>query len=287
MSLQVTSISHEGAGLFTMSRDSNRKREPIQTEVIRKELGTTLFARNIVFHRSLNSTNSLAKELASTGAPEGTLVLTEEQTAGRGRMDRQWLSLGYTNLLLSLLLRPSMQVEQVFLLNMILALATIDGVKEVSGLHLLIKWPNDLYVGPRKVGGILTEFSVRGKRIEYVILGLGLNVNWSPEEHDDVLYPATSIFAETGMKASRNELLVEILRSFENYYSKTLNRRIEDLYKRWNERSFLIGKDIEVESAKETVRGRALRIDRTGALVVKEKNGRERRILSGDVSIRF
>ncbi|MBW1886884.1 MAG: biotin--[acetyl-CoA-carboxylase] ligase, partial [Deltaproteobacteria bacterium] len=147
----------------------------LQINLIRKRLNRSLFATNIIFHRSINSTNILAKELATKGSPEGTLVLTEKQTRGMGRMGRQWLSPGYVNLLFSILLYPNIKPDQIFVLTMTLALATIEAVKEMSGLTPLIKWPNDLYVDRKKLAGILAEFSISRGRIEYVILGLGLN----------------------------------------------------------------------------------------------------------------
>jgi len=263
------------------------KSDRLQEEMILESLGESLFAANLVFHRSLNSTNILAKELALKGAPEGTVVLTEEQSAGRGRMDRRWLSPGYMNLLFSILLRPPLPVDQVFILTMILALASINGVREISGIEPMIKWPNDLYVGQRKLGGILTEFNVQGRDVEYVILGLGLNVNWNPGDQEGLHYPATNILAESGIRTPRNGLLVVILRSLERYYEDVLTGRIEDLYQRWNELSLIMGKEVEIETDKEKLTGQAVQIDRKGALVIIDSHGREQKILSGDVSLKL
>jgi BirA family biotin operon repressor/biotin-[acetyl-CoA-carboxylase] ligase len=259
----------------------------LQPDVIRNKLSQSIFAQNIVFHETVDSTNTLLKDLAARGAADGTIVIAEEQTAGRGRMGRAWLSPGHTNLYVSLLLRPSVQPDQVFVLTMVMALATIDGVEAVSGLGPHIKWPNDLYVRERKLGGILTEFCVRDRAVEYVVLGLGLNVNWNPEEEQGVLYPATSVLQETGRKISRNDLLVEILISFEDYYGRVLAGKIDEVYDKWNERSMLLGKPVEIKTTDGSLFGRALRIDRKGALVIGDDNGKEQTILSGDVSVKF
>jgi len=264
-----------------------KKISPLQPVIIRNKLSQSLFASNIIFHETVDSTNTLLKDLAARGAAEGTIVIAEEQTAGRGRMGRAWLSPGHANLYLSLLLRPSMQADQVFVLTMVMALATIDGVEAVSGLGPRIKWPNDLYVRGRKLGGILTEFSVKDRAVEYVILGLGLNVNWNPGEEQGISYPATSILEETGNKISRNELLVEILRSFEDCYGRVLDENIAEFYDKWNEQSMLLGKPVEIKTTDGSLFGRALRIDRKGALVIEDDNGREQTILSGDVSVRL
>ncbi len=265
----------------------NLRKDSLSPEFIIKELGQSLFGKNILFHKSLNSTNRSAKELASDGAPEGTIVITEVQTSGRGRMGRRWFSPGYLNLLFSLLLRPRIRTEQLFSLTMILALATIDVVEEVSGLFPMIKWPNDLYVGRRKLAGILTEFSLRDGKTDYVILGLGLNVNWKPEDEKEIANPATSIFAETGIKFSRNDLLVKTLKLFEKYYYDVLSGRVDDFYKRWNDLSLITGQEVEIESAEGKIRGKVIRSEYDGALIIEDNKGEEQKILSGDVSVRL
>jgi BirA family biotin operon repressor/biotin-[acetyl-CoA-carboxylase] ligase len=266
---------------------TNKKRDLLNPSAIQRRLGQSIFTRNIVFHASLDSTNTLAKELASGGAPEGTIVLAEEQTQGRGRMGRAWFSPGYVNLLLSMLLRPTIQPDHIFILTMIMALASIEAIKEISGLSPLIKWPNDLYVGRRKLAGILTEFSQGKSGIEHVIIGLGLNVNWIPEDEKGFSNPVTSILKETGLEISRNDLLSGILKHFEEHYHDVLLGRFDQFYRRWNDLSLIIGREVVVESPKETVYGKAIRIDHNGALVIRDRRGEEQKIFSGDVSVRF
>ena len=259
--------------------------DSLHPEIILNKLGKSMFAQNMVFHKSLDSTNTLAKALAVQGAPEGTLVLAEEQRAGRGRMGRRWVSPGYMNLLFSLLLRPNIHKDQVFVTTMILALATIEAIKSRTGLTSTIKWPNDIFVAGKKLGGILTEFSLTQEEIDYVVLGLGLNVNWSPDQTEAVSNLATSILAETGSEISRNDLLVAILRIFEIYYQEVLSGQIEDFYRTWNEASMIIGRNVEIVSPRERTQGKALRIDRNGALVIEDDTGKEQKIISGEVSV--
>jgi BirA family biotin operon repressor/biotin-[acetyl-CoA-carboxylase] ligase len=261
--------------------------DSLDKDIIIRGLGGSIFSKNLILHERIDSTNKLARELALKGAQEGTIVLAEEQTTGKGRMDRPWLSLGHSNLLFTILLRPILAPNDTFILTMILAVAVIDTVKKMNGLDILIKWPNDLCISRKKVGGILTEFLIRDRRLEYVILGLGLNVNWSPEEKDGLIYPATSILAESGRMISRNELLSGILKRFEEHYQETLSGKEEDFYMRWNQLSMVIGKDVEIISPDEVVRGKAMRIDRQGALILKDSLGEEKKILSGDVSLRL
>jgi BirA family biotin operon repressor/biotin-[acetyl-CoA-carboxylase] ligase len=233
--------------------------DSLDPQTIINKLGSSLFAQNLVFQRSLNSTNTLAKELAAQGAPEGTLVLAEEQREGRGRMGRRWVSPGHVNLLFSLLLRPHIHKDQVFVTTMILALATIEAIKSRTGLTSRIKWPNDIFAAGKKLGGILTEFSLRQEDIDYVVLGLGLNVNWSPHQTEGVSHLATSILVLSG--------------------------QIDDFYRTWNEVSMIIGRNVEILSPIEKTHGRALRIDRSGALIIEDDAGKEQRIIIGEVSV--
>lgn len=168
-----------------------------------------------------------------------------------------------------------------------LALSAIDEAKDMTGVEIKIKWPNDLYVGKKKLGGMLTEFSIKDGIADYVILGLGLNINWMPGEHDGLVYPATSILAETGRTTSRSELLAGILTRFDAYYKKALSGETDFLHSRWNELSLVIGKEVEIISPEEKIKGKAISIDKTGALILKNSLDEELTILSGDVSLRF
>lgn len=268
------------------SDQSFAKNNPFRPAILQENLGQSIFSRNIVFHKTLDSTNRLAKELGANGAPEGTLVLCEEQTAGRGRMGRRWLSPRYANLLFSVLLRPKIPPDKAFMLTMILALGAIEAMGERYALKAKIKWPNDLYVGRKKLGGILTEFSTWKESVEYVILGLGLNVNWRPEDEEGMLYPATSILVETGRRISRGDLLVRILEKLESSYGMMLSGELQGFYKRWNEESMLFNKRVEVRAGGEMICGKALRIDTKGALIIEDDQGQERKIVCGDVSVR-
>ena len=261
--------------------------EKLDKKIISDELGESLLSENIILYDNLDSTNKLAKELAINGAQEGTIIIAEEQTAGRGRMDRKWLSSGYNNILLSIILRPEISIDKLFTLTMILAISVCDVVKEECEIIAMIKWPNDIYVENKKIAGILTEFSVSKKKIDYAVVGIGINVNWKPEKNDALLYPATSLLNETKKKWSRNILLVKILKAFEKNYKLTNSNKIEGLYKRWNELSMVLGKEVDILSEKESIKGRAVRIDEKGSLVIVDNKQNEKVILSGDVSLRY
>ncbi|MGD9160086.1 MAG: biotin--[acetyl-CoA-carboxylase] ligase [Desulfobacteraceae bacterium] len=261
--------------------------EPLSSDIINNFLGNSLFSNNITVHHCLESTNNTAKELYDQGAGDGTVILAEEQTAGRGRMERQWLSPAYKNILVSILLKPEMKVENIYSLTLALAVAGIDAIKSVNGLSGSIKWPNDIYLNNKKLAGILTEFRARGKSPDYVILGMGLNVNWNPEKEKNILFPSTSIYNETGNVTSRNQLVAEILRTFETLYDDIVNERLEEFNNRCNQLSLLTGKDVSVDTGEEKIGGKVLGIDKDGGLLLEGKYGNIKKILNGDVSISF
>jgi BirA family biotin operon repressor/biotin-[acetyl-CoA-carboxylase] ligase len=261
--------------------------EPIQPELLKKRLALSIFSSQIHYLTTIDSTNALAKKLADQGAPEGTLVITEEQTAGRGRRGRAWVSPAGANLLFSVLLRPPLEGDRIFVLTMVLALAGVKALREVAGVRAMIKWPNDLYVGTKKLAGILTEFSVRGKKIDWTVLGMGMNVSWRPEAPKGSGAPATSLLEERGQRVSRNDLLSEILTGFEALYRDVVHGSMQALYEKWNQNCLVLGKAVVIESDTGRIEGKALRIDDGGALIIEDAGGSEQRILTGDVSLRL
>jgi BirA family biotin operon repressor/biotin-[acetyl-CoA-carboxylase] ligase len=257
----------------------------VDPEVVRRGLGESIFGRNVLVYDSLDSTNAVARELGSKGAPEGTLVLAEEQTAGRGRMGRRWWSPKYGNLLFSVLLRPALTANRVFALTMAFALAGAEAVEFVSGVIPCIKWPNDLFVSNRKLGGVLTELSTCAGSVEQMVLGMGLNVNWNPAAEKCGRYAATSVRLESDRWVSREELLVEIVERLEVYYGAIVSGDVVAIKRRWDDRSMLLGKWVTVDTGQEMIRGRALEIDDIGALILECGSGETRQILNGDVSL--
>ena len=262
---------------------------PLNHNLIINALKQSMFSGKLMFYDRVESTNDLAKAMALEGAENGTVIIAEEQTSGRGRMGRKWLSPPSSNLLFSLLLRPDLYTEKVFTLTMLLALSTVEAVETQTGVNAMIKWPNDIYVQDRKLAGILTEFSVTGNRLNHVILGIGINVNWDPEEATDshMLYPATSLMREAGHTVSREFLLINILSAYETHYmdvSRNGPARVQEL---WNKRSMLTGRNVSVEiSNNEVINGTAIGIDEKGALLVSDINGQTHTILNGDVHIK-
>jgi len=263
--------------------------ESFNEDILASALKTSLFGKNILFRDTIGSTNVFLKRLADEGAPEGTVVVADEQSAGMGRLGREWFSKKGENLLFSVLLRPQLPPTQLFVLTMIFALAGIEAIVDISGVNTKIKWPNDIYVGGKKLGGMLTEFSVVHGAVQHVVLGMGLNVNWNPAAERTVLYPTASIFSEIQEKVSREEILTNLLQRLEvSYYEIGRDMgRTEVFFEKWNEKSLILGKTVVIETGKERIEGEAAGIDRDGALRLITTSGDEQKFHCGDVSVKM
>lgn len=279
---------------FLMDNDTFKKHAfgpflPFNPALLKSLLKNCIFEKNVIFKNVIGSTNVFLKNLAQQGSPEGTVVVADAQTAGLGRLGRQWFSKEGKNLLFSVLLRPGFPPNQIFVLTMIFALAGIEAVQQMTGLNAMIKWPNDIYIREKKLGGILTEFAVQKGVVQHVVLGMGLNVNWNPSAEHKLLYPTSSIFAETQQEISREHLLFKILKKLEKMYFKATGEidPSELFYKEWNEKSAILGKSVVIETGKERVLGEATGIDKNGALMLITVDGHERKFLCGDVSVKM
>jgi BirA family biotin operon repressor/biotin-[acetyl-CoA-carboxylase] ligase len=270
-------------------------------EQIERQLDTRLIGRQIYYYPVIDSTNVQAKTLAATGAPSGTLVITDEQTAGKGRMGRRWLAPPNACLLMSLVLRAELPPSQAARLTMLCSLAAAEAIDSFTGLQVGIKWPNDLVIGQRgvkagmterKVAGLLTETSVIGDRLDFSVVGIGINVNVEPETLGPVMVPATSLEAELGRPVDRARLLVTILRQIEARYlgaigtSESWEDRQRGIHAAWAQRVVTIGHEVTVTRREDVIHGRAVGVDLDGALLLRDMAGNLHRIMIGDVSLR-
>jgi len=255
--------------------------------LVQQNLHTRMVGRKVVFFESTDSTNVRAKALAESGEEQGVVVLAEEQTRGKGRLDRTWVSPRGRNLLFSIIFRPRLLPTQIFRLNMISSVSIVEAVESLTPVRPLIKWPNDVYVGNKKLAGILTEFSGTADGLEYAVVGIGLNVNVDPRSIAEISDIATSLQAELGCPISRIHLLREILRRVDHHYQRLLTGRDTGLREHWNSLSLVVGKDVTISSFDTLEQGRAMGIDEDGALIIRDRFGQTKRILCGDVSLRL
>jgi BirA family biotin operon repressor/biotin-[acetyl-CoA-carboxylase] ligase len=238
----------------------------------------------MVYYPSLGSTNDLLKGLAAQGASEGTLVIADEQTAGKGRLDRKWLAPPGTSLLMSLLFRPNLASNQAQRLTMICSLAIADAIEGLTGLPVGLKWPNDIFIRGKKVGGILTESGTTGGRLDYVVVGMGLNVNLHISTVPELRGMATSLSDELGREVSRLELLWRILGEIETRYNSL--RREESPHEDWAAHLINLGCEVQVTTPHGVLGGWAEGVDADGALILRTADGQRKRIVVGDVTLR-
>jgi BirA family biotin operon repressor/biotin-[acetyl-CoA-carboxylase] ligase len=252
---------------------------------ITKGLATEIIGKKIVYRPEVDSTNRVLHELAVQGEPEGTVVLAERQTAGKGRLGRAWTSPD-GGIWMSILLRPSLPPYKVQLITLLTAVAAVEATAALTGITPGIKWPNDLLVKGRKLAGILTEVSAEMERVNYLILGIGLNMNIpSAVFEGDLADIATSILAEGGKPVSRVDWVRRFLANLEADYLHAQKEGFSDMLERWRQHSVTLGQDVTVSLAGRTVGGTAVDIDEQGALLVRTQSGTEA-FLAGDVSLK-
>jgi BirA family transcriptional regulator, biotin operon repressor / biotin---[acetyl-CoA-carboxylase] ligase len=248
---------------------------------IEQALTTRRLGHPVVYLEHIGSTNDVVLGQAAAGAPEGLLVLAEEQTAGRGRQDRTWWAPPGSSLLMSLLLRPPIPAAYAAQLTMCLGLAAAEGVEQITGLRPGLKWPNDLLLDGRKLAGMLTELRLSGDQVAYAVLGLGLNVNL--EFTSAELAPvAISLQMATGHPVERLPLLVTILERCETWYERLLAG--ESPHGAWSARLDTLGRRVVISMPDGNLEGLAVGVNAQGALLVQADDGQVNTVWAGDVS---
>ncbi len=247
-------------------------------------LTTQLLGRSIISYPEIDSTNSEARRLAEAGAPEGTVVVADRQSAGRGRLGRCWESPSRVNLYCSVLLRPAIPLHQASQLTFISAVAVAETLKDVCGLNAEVKWPNDILVNGAKISGLLNEMNAETEQIHFVILGLGINLNMLTEQFpDDLRYRATSVLLETGRPVDRRYFLQQLLVKLDACYRQFRCDGFVPLRRRWETLCDTINRVVEVDLGQQKIVGTVVGLDSDGALRLQRDDGRVERILAGDV----
>jgi BirA family transcriptional regulator, biotin operon repressor / biotin---[acetyl-CoA-carboxylase] ligase len=253
-------------------------------ELLRRGLRGTMFGKRVYHFFRTDSTNRMALELGHAGEEEGVVVVAEEQTAGRGRAGRAWHSERGTGIYATILLRPKLAPVQAPLLTMMAGISARTAVAAISGLQVDLKWPNDLMIAGKKLGGILTEMHAEPTAVKFVIVGMGLNVN-QEKFPAELAGAATSLRAETGRNYSRLEILVRLLREFESDYNRLLREGASGVVKRFEEvSSYARGKKVRVETGAETFSGVTAGLTAEGLLRVERAGGEIFTVIAGDVT---
>jgi len=250
-------------------------------------LDTKIIGLNMEYYPSVDSTNRVAKALAYHGAEEGTIVVAEEQTGGKGRLDRTFYSPRVKGIWFSVILRPKILPKEAPKCTLMAAVAVAEAMNHFN-LKAEIKWPNDIMFDGRKLVGILTEMTGEIGKITYLVIGVGINVNIRREEFPEELQGvATSLLEMSGEELSRVELFRAVLEEFDKIYIEVKAAGFDRVIERWKKYNVTLGKQIQVISAGdgETFTGKAVDLNADGALVVETAQGRQT-VYAGDVSIR-
>ncbi len=253
---------------------------------IREGLNTNVFGKGeIIYFRETDSTNARAKYLAGDGAPEGTVVVAEKQTQGRGRRGRSWFSPPGEGIYTSIVLRPPIPPNEAPKLTLLASVAVAEALLSLTALKVNIKWPNDILIKGRKVAGILTEISTEMDRIDYVVIGVGVNVNMPRKGlPPDIAHTATSVLMETSKVFPRIALLRAYLEWLEIYYETFKRKGFDPILNRWKHLADIIGRRISVDLMGSMRVGKVLDVDKDGFLILQDRKGTIERIISGDVT---
>jgi BirA family biotin operon repressor/biotin-[acetyl-CoA-carboxylase] ligase len=259
----------------------------LSEEEVRERLHAAVIGRRLVCLPETASTNADAFRLAEAGAEEGTVVIADTQKGGKGRMGRVWSSPPGINLYCSIVLRPSVMPYQAPQLTFLSAVAVARAIEQTTALRPEIKWPNDVLIGGRKVAGLLNEMSAETDGINFVILGIGVNLNMLAAQFPDNLRtPATSLLLEQGRSVGRAQFAATMLDELDRLYGDFLTYGFAPVREEWQQRCNANGHEVSVsDGGAETLRGRFEGIDGDGAMLVRVSNGSVERILCGDVRV--
>lgn len=255
--------------------------EELDPKTIKRDLHTREIGQETICHRSVGSTNDVAKELAKEGAAEGTVIVAEEQTRGKGRWGRKWLAPRSSSLLVSIILRPALSFFRLPWLTMASSLAVARAVEDITGLSVQFKWPNDILLESKKAGGILVEVGISGDILDYAVVGLGLNVNLDVRQIPEIADTATSISMQLGPRVSRLALLRSFLESMEKEYR--LVQQGESPRERWASRLSLPGHKVQVTTPSGQESGWVEGVDADGSLILRRDDGTRVHIVNGDL----
>lgn len=242
--------------------------------------------KEIVVYDEVESTNSIGYELLKQGFPSGTVVIADRQTKGKGRLGRRWISPAGKNLYMSFALRPNITPKYATLITLTSVVACTTALRRYTEIPVLIKWPNDMLVDHKKVGGILTEMKIEGEKIKAAVVGIGLNINMVEEDiPDEIREIATSLRICKGEEFSRAMLAAEIIKEFDKWYQLLEKKNRKTIIDRWMSLSGTIGRQVKIVLTDRELIALAEAIDEEGRLIVKLEDGTYEKISAGDVTL--
>ncbi|HLR22346.1 MAG TPA: biotin--[acetyl-CoA-carboxylase] ligase [Pseudogracilibacillus sp.] len=248
-------------------------------------LGTKWLGKKIIHKTSMPSTQALAHDLARNGAKHGTVIIADEQTTGKGRMGRTWFSKKGKAISMSMILRPNLLPYLTPQLTLLTATVVAEVLQQHTGSTVQIKWPNDILINGQKMTGILTEMQAEQDQVQYVIIGVGININHTAKDLPDLSeYQATSLYMATQQKWDIIPIIQQILRTFEEKYAMFLKDGFNPVKQSWESYGFRMNETLQITSGKETFNAVFLGIAEDGALLAKRLNGNIESIYSGEIT---
>jgi len=264
--------------------DNGKQPVDFNEDTLRGLLSGKWIGSSVYFFREVASTNEIAFELALKGASEGSVVIADAQTKGKGRLNRVWQSPAGCNLYTSIIIRPPTESARASQITLMAGVAVAELLSSYCS-SVTLKWPNDVQIGGKKVSGILAEMRASGKRVDFIIVGIGININMKMEDFEEAIQDiSTSLREETGGDISRVNLTVKLYDSFERWYTRYIREGfnpVRDMWLKYDSK----GRHIQVVSGDELQKGEVVGIDGDGALLLLDEDKNTRRIIAGDVSI--
>ena len=251
-------------------------------EEIKFGLNTKIIAKKIFYYDVVDSTNTKCHELAEKKYPQGTIVIAEAQTKGKGRLSRVWASPKYKGIYFSIILKPDILPVHVPKITLLAAVSAVSAIRKLTQLPALIRWPNDILINKGKVCGILTEMDAEADRVNFIILGIGINVT---AKHSDLPKGATSLLEEGAKDISRCQLLRRLLEELESHYVIFKKRGFKPIIQEWQDLSAILGSRVKIVSHSEKIEGQAAGVDPDGALIIRLDSGFQKKITAGDVEL--
>ena len=277
----VTALKKEGYVIESVSRHGYRLNE-LNDTLNERELD---FYENVYFWDTLDSTNDRAKRIALDGCPEFSIVTCNEQEGGKGRLGRSWSSPYGVNIYMSMVLFPVMEVSKTPQITLVVGLAAVKTIKDITKLDALIKWPNDIIINRKKVVGILTEMQAEIGRILFVVTGIGINVNQT-EFDEDIRQKATSLCLESGKNYKRSEIIKQLAENIKQYYNIFISSGFAALKDEYEKMCINIGRNVRAQHSGNVVKGKAIGISDNGELIICADEGSIVNISCGEASVR-
>jgi len=244
------------------------------------DLKTRFIGQNILYFPRAGSTMDIARREALWGAVAGTVIIADEQTAGKGRQQRLWVS-PKGGLAVSVILRPNL--SNLPYMIMLASLAVTDTVQHITGLRPAIKWPNDILIGEKKISGILIENDIRSNVLKHTVIGIGINVNFHTANYPEIATISTSLSDEMKKEISLREVLIRLLTELDLEYQQLAHGKL--IWQRWKDRLVTLGQKVQVQMGSQVYTGTAEEVTRDGSLLLRQKEGGLIKIVAGDVNL--